>query len=349
VGLSRVFVRGIGAVSPAGWGVPALRAVLDAGAPLATQPLSRPGRQKPLEVRLVPPPPSRPSFLGHARLRRTSAITQFAVAAAIEAWGHNAAPAQKDGPALGIVVCVLTGNVTYSRRFYEEVLRDPPTASPLIFPETVFNAPASHLAACLGTAAFNYTLVGDEGAFLQGLALAAHWLADDSLDACLVVGAEETDWIAADALKLFQHASVPAAGAGALLLGKNSGPGAIAELAAVTGSFSFTQNQSRADAARKMRAQLPPCAADELLCASAHDSRPADRAEVAAWRDWQGARLAPKALLGEGLAAASAWQCVAACDNIGRNKFAAANVSVVGLNQQAIGARFTKPVCSASP
>ncbi len=58
--------------------------------------------------------------------------------------------------------------MAYSRRFYEEVLRDPATASPLIFPETVFNAPASHLAAFLGTTAINYTLVGDEGTFLAG-------------------------------------------------------------------------------------------------------------------------------------------------------------------------------------
>jgi len=38
---------------------------------------------------------------------------------------------------------------------YDETLRDPTTASPLFFPETVFNAPASHIAALLGTTAIN--------------------------------------------------------------------------------------------------------------------------------------------------------------------------------------------------
>ncbi len=94
---------------------------------------------------------------------------------------------------LGIIVGVMAGNVTYSRRFYEEVLHNPATASPLIFPETVFNAPASHLAAFLGAKVIGYTLVGDDGTFLQGLALAAQWLADDKVDACVVIGAEETD------------------------------------------------------------------------------------------------------------------------------------------------------------
>jgi hypothetical protein len=38
--------------------------------------------------------------------------------------------------------------------------------------------------------------------------------------------------------------------------------------------------------------------------------------------------------------AAAAWQCVLACDAVAGGKFAAANVSLVGSNQQAIGARF---------
>jgi hypothetical protein len=38
--------------------------------------------------------------------------------------------------------------------------------------------------------------------------------------------------------------------------------------------------------------------------------------------------------------AAAAWQCVAACDAVANGRFAAANVSLVGSNQQAMGARF---------
>jgi 3-oxoacyl-(acyl-carrier-protein) synthase len=76
------------------------------------------------------------------------------------------------------VVCVFSGCVNYSSRFYSETLKDPATASPLVFPETVFNAPASHLSAFLGNSAINYTLVGDSGTFLIGLAMAAQWLSD---------------------------------------------------------------------------------------------------------------------------------------------------------------------------
>jgi hypothetical protein len=45
-------------------------------------------------------------------------------------------------------------------------------------------------------------------------------------------------------------------------------------------------------------------------------------------------------ILGEGLMAAAAWQCVTACDLIATGQFTAANVSLVGANQQAVGIRF---------
>jgi hypothetical protein len=334
VDVSRIFVHGTGAVSPAGWGVAALCDALKKNLPLPTQSLARPGWEKPLQVRAVPPPVPRPAFFAHPRLRRANSIAQYTVAAALEALGENVSLVQDGALRLGIVVCVMAGSVNYSRRFYEEVLRDPATASPLIFPETVFNAPASHLAAFLGSNAACYTLVGDDGTFLQGLALAAQWLGDDKMDACIVAGAEETDWIVADAMKLFRHDAIHAAGAGAVLLGKNSG-GALAELSAVTDSFPFTQTQGRAEAARKMRTQLPGYARNELLCGGAQDAD-----EAAAWRDWDGARRTPRAVLGEAFAASAAWQCVAACEAVRQKEFAAVNVSVVGANQQAVGARF---------
>jgi hypothetical protein len=47
-------------------------------------------------------------------------------------------------------------------------------------------------------------------------------------------------------------------------------------------------------------------------------------------------------MLGEGFVAAAAWQCVAAVDALARQLYQSAYVSVVGCNQQAIAARFSK-------
>jgi hypothetical protein len=333
--MSRVFVHGLGAVSPAGWGVSPLSEALKQGEPLPTQVLPRPGWEKPLRIRVVPASPTRPAFLAHPRLRRAGAMAQHTVAAALEALGTDAARVQSGELRLGVIVCMMAGGVTYSRRFYEEVLRDPAMASPLIFPETVFNAPASHLSAYLNSPTVNYTLVGDDGMFLQGVALAANWLACGRADACLVVGTEETDWIVADAVRLFRRDTIYTGGAGALYL-KSTPNGAMdspaSELAMVTDSFSYTQKQGRADAANKMRAQLPVAAANELICDST--------GEGLEHHHGVGQRLTPKAVLGEAFVASAAWQCVAACDLLRRNEFTAANVNTMGANQQAVGARF---------
>ena len=74
-------------------------------------------------------------------------------------------------------------------------------ASPLLFPETVFNAPASHLAAILGITGASYTIVGDGAVGLLALKMAEDLMANPALDRCLVVGAEEADWLLCDAYR----------------------------------------------------------------------------------------------------------------------------------------------------
>jgi len=333
-----IAIAGGGAVSPAGWGIQALREALAGGDALPTTDLARPGWDRPLRVRTVPAPVTKPAALGHPRLRRASAITRYAVAAAVEALGADATP-ERCGR-LGLILCVMSGCVQYSRRFYDEVLKDPASASPLVFPETVFNAPSSHLATLLGTPAINYTLVGDPGTYLQGLALGADWLRRKRVDGCLVVGAEEIDWATADSFGMFSRRVILSEGAGALYLRRGDG-GVPVELRSVSDSHLFLQGQTRLEATRRTRAQLPAADSRHLLCEGAQGVPRFDAEETAVWQDWPGARLAPKRLLGEGLMAAAAWQCVAALDALQAGQYPAASVSVVGCNQQAIGAHFS--------
>ena len=339
--MSRVFVSGLGAVSPAGWTLAALREALAKGEPLPIQPLERPGWQKPLRTRLVPSQATRPAFLTHPRLRRTSPITHYAAAAALEATaGLRANPGENRR--LGVIVCLQSGCVQYSYRFFDEALSDPATASPLLFPETVFAAPASHVAALLGNTPRVYTLIGDPASFLQGIALGATWLQEDRVDACLIIGTEEVNWLRADALWHLEHAAIISGGAGALCLCGNPPMPPGVELGAITEAHTYSARKSRAQAARTMREQLGPTSPEELLCDGIGDSPRADAPELAAWSNWAGPRVSPKRILGEGLMAAAAWQCVAACDAVATGQFAAANVSLVGCNQQAVGARFVR-------
>jgi 3-oxoacyl-(acyl-carrier-protein) synthase len=345
--VSRVFVCGLGAVSPAGWGAAAMREALVKGEPLPVQPLERPGWAKPLRARLVPPPATRLPFLAHPRLRRTSPITHYAAAAALEAVA-GVRPNNDRSRRLGVIVCFQSGCVQFSYRFFDETLKDPTTASPLLFPETVFAAPASHVAALLENTPLVYTLAGDPACFLQGLALGVQWLEEQRIEACLILAAEETNWLLAHALWHFEREAVASGGAGAICLSLQPALSLGVELDLITDAHTYAARTNRANAARLMRGQLGSPSPAELLCDGLGGSPRADAAERAAWHDWTGPRLSPKRILGEGLAAAGAWQCVAACQGIISGECAAAAVSLVGSNQQAIGARFVRSASGAS-
>jgi len=99
----------------------------------------------------------------HPRLRRSSAISRFAAIAglaALEDTGLELDPEAAERTA--IIFAISNGGVIYTKRFYHDIVESgAQAASPLLFPETVFNAPASHLAAILGITGASYTLVGD--------------------------------------------------------------------------------------------------------------------------------------------------------------------------------------------
>jgi hypothetical protein len=288
------------------------------------------------------------AFGNHARLRRTSPIAQHAVAAAIEALGGELPATGNGSGKLGIVLCVMTGCVNYSRRFYDEALNDPATASPLVFPETVFNAPASHIGALLGSTAINYTLVGDAGTFLQGLVLAADWLSHKQVDGCLVIGAEELDWLTTEGFWMFDEQTIVSDGAGALYLRADATETAAVRLEAVTDPYVFSKSRNRLRAAQAARSELENGEDKGLLCDGLQGTQRMDRDEELAWSSWAGPRLSPKRILGEASVAGAAWQCIAAVDAVQRGVNAAATVSVVGSNQQAIAARFVRMNSSLS-
>ncbi|MBI3874673.1 MAG: hypothetical protein HY300_01625 [Verrucomicrobia bacterium] len=205
--------------------------------------------------------------------------------------------------------------MNYSVRFYDEVLRDPAVASPLLFPETVFNAPASHLSSVLASVAANYTLVGDTGVFLHGLALAAGWLEDGRVERCLVVAAEEVNWITADVLRHFRKSITLAEGAGAVLLTRERTADSCAKLECLTDpqSFAASGKGAPAEASRRVTAALP--------------TGPAASADIAR--------------LGEGFAAGTAWQVLVAIGMARQKRLPRATACAPGLYQEAIGASFT--------
>jgi 3-oxoacyl-[acyl-carrier-protein] synthase II len=205
-----------------------------------------------------------------ARVRRASPITLFMLAAAQQALASNPA-LRRDR--LGVVAAFNTGAVVATRRFFEGVVKNGQRfASPNLFPETVFNSPASHVAAVLGVAGPCYSVVGDDSAWVNAIRVAASWLATGLVDHALVIGAVELDPIVIDAFVRVGWMSprgrtgyVPGEGAGALLLRRiESGN----ELRIVRLADGFTHRR-RSEALRSAQECLAQFPADVVCCRTA--------------------------------------------------------------------------------
>jgi 3-oxoacyl-(acyl-carrier-protein) synthase len=148
-------------------------------------------------------PESALAALKHPRLRRASAISRFAAAAGLDAL-HAAGVElnSQNAERIALIFAISNGGVIYTKRFYHDVVETgAQSASPLLFPETVFNAPASHLAAMVGLSGATYTLVGDGAVGLLAIKMAEDLMANEAFDYCLVVATEEVDWLLCDAYR----------------------------------------------------------------------------------------------------------------------------------------------------
>ena len=148
-------------------------------------------------------PESALSGLAHPRLRRASVISRFAAAAGLDALQDAGLKVDsQNAQRIALIFAISNGGVIYTKRFYRDVIEmGAQSASPLLFPETVFNAPASHLAAILGVTGTTYTVVGDGAVGLLAIKMAEDVMTDESLDYCLIVGTEEVDWLLCDAYR----------------------------------------------------------------------------------------------------------------------------------------------------
>lgn len=341
-----IYITGWGAVSPAGWSAGSLYEAVKKGTPLPVSTARRTEDAPEYRTRKVPPPSPIPDWMKHNRMRRTTAAARHAVGAAIEALGpERLALAQQGAWKGGVVFCTTNGCVQFSRRFFAEALSNPALASPILFPETVYNAPASHIAALAGSPELNCTLVGDSSQFLRGMDLAAQWLEDGEVESVLVVAAEELDWLTDEALLFFDRDGITAEGAAAVVMEQRQGErekGKGVELLGVTEAWTYGAGVSLTNAATGMRKDvenlLTQNEIDVLLCDGLGAAPRADAAEQAAWKDWQGKHLHLRPVLGEGYGCIAGWQTVAACESISRGESSQVAISAVGLTEQAVGA-----------
>jgi 3-oxoacyl-(acyl-carrier-protein) synthase len=215
--------------------------------------------------------------------------------------------------------------VIYTKRFYHEIIKSgAATASPLLFPETVFNAPASHLAAILGITGASYTLVGDGAVGILALKMAEDLMTNPELGHCLVVGAEEADWLLCDAYRKWRllragppiepfaqspKGMVLSEGAGAVLLARE---GELA-LEQVHAGGNFRRQRDLVRELDTICDALPGRGATGVLIASANGTFVDEAERAAATRHFPSAAVyTAKPPLGESVAAGAVWQVICA-------------------------------------
>lgn len=329
-------IAGTGWVTPLGADLDTVWQALRSGVQADIKPVQNPESGQPLPCR--PVPPKLVEHLGRSpRLRRSSPVSYFAVAAALAALAD--AGLSTPLPGRTAVVCAVSdGGVIYTRRFYDQVVKQGANAaSPLLFPETVYNAPASHLAAALGLDGASYTLVGDNSIGLTAIDFGAQLLALDQCDRVLVVGCEEIDWILCQAFHDWRLARTPLAeGAGAVVLAREG-----RHRIQTSPGVPFTRRAEAAQALSTALAAVSTAGVD-FVAAGANGTF-ADRIEltVLSAAGISGESLAVKASLGEAPGASALWQVVAATRALQLENRQRVLVPAVGFNQQAAAAVLT--------
>lgn len=333
-------IAGLGWVTPLGVGLDEVWERMERGEIGELKAVSNPesGREHrymPVPLKLVD------SISRNPRLRRSSAISLFSVAAgmaAIEDAGLKMTPDVAARTA--VVFAISDGGVLYTRKFYEQIVKQGANAaSPMLFPETVYNAPASHLAALLGIDGASYTLVGDASVGLAALHFAAQLLTLGSADQVVVVGAEECDWILCEAYDDWHLARTPLAEGAAAMVLRSEGRWS---LRTHPGTAFFRRTEATGALGRVLKdfSGAPPA---DLAVSSANGTF-VDRAESTALASHQiaGRVFTPKRHFGEAPGAGALLQTVTAALALEKLNLREALVPVVGWNQQASAARVTR-------
>src|SRR5881398_809392 len=183
-------IAGMGWVTPLGTGIDSVWERLLQGEEASATTISEQFADRVYSVFRVPD--SALKGISHPRLRRASAISRFAAAAGLHALESAGLKLEsQNAERIALIFAISNGGVIYTKRFYREIVTTgAQAASPLLFPETVFNAPASHLAAILGITGASYTLVGDGAVGTLALKMAEDLMENPAIDRCLIVAAE---------------------------------------------------------------------------------------------------------------------------------------------------------------
>ncbi len=166
--------------------------------------------------------------------RRMSRVSRMAVAASIEALEDSKLTLETiDKDRVGVIIGTAYGSSSHVEDFFVSLLNDGPRgAQPFLFPETVPNAPASHISMFHGITGPNTTFCQNDISAENAILYAINLLSQDIADVVFVGGADELtamQYGCYDALgvlnkvKAENDAPIRPAPGGGLVLGEGAG------------------------------------------------------------------------------------------------------------------------------
>jgi hypothetical protein len=341
------FITGTGWVTPLGAGLDEVWDAIVAGTQAEVKELPGPAGRRPRYAAKVPPKLV-DDIARNPRLRRSSNISLFAAAAALSALKDAGLDPAKPGK-IAVICAVSDGGVIYTRKFYDQVMREG-SGSPLLFPETVYNAPGSHIAALLGLDGISYTVVGDATAGLGALEMGVQLLATGEVDHCLVVGAEEADWILGEAYGQWrllgpeidiwkERGAMMADGAAAIVLSREGNY----RLSGLCAGLPFFRRSEARDTLHAVLDGLPKEIVPKQVISSANGTY-INRDECPPIGYFYGGEFRatfPKFCLGDAFGASALIQVICAVQRLRREPRESVLVPVMGLNQHVGAALFS--------
>jgi 3-oxoacyl-[acyl-carrier-protein] synthase II len=204
-------ITGLGTVSAAGVGRAALLPLFERGEPRVTEVDRSGGFHAPASARFAALVDRRQldGLIPPLEARRMSPPSRFAVVAACAALEDAgiAIPTEPD-PGLAVIAASALGPTSFTQKMIDQVIDEGPAlASPMLFPETVANAPPARVALACRAAGPNIALAQSEAGPLRAVARAAREVAAGRAQVALAGGVDEMTAIGHAVLDRFRALS----------------------------------------------------------------------------------------------------------------------------------------------
>ncbi|OHB68315.1 MAG: hypothetical protein A2W17_05505 [Planctomycetes bacterium RBG_16_41_13] len=130
-------------------------------------------------------------YIPGTKFRRAAEISKFTMSAAKMAM-DDAQVDSSNIKNLGLVVGLTHGALNYTQSYHELLVTEgPESASPILFSDSILNAPAGNTSICLGIHGPVHTLIGGSVTTIRAIMLAVQLLATKKMEKSVIASAEE--------------------------------------------------------------------------------------------------------------------------------------------------------------